>query len=146
MRVLITGAAGFVGSHFLEAMRRVCPDDAELIPTAKNAGDDVEELDIVDRSAIGAAVAHYRPSHVMHLAGIAALPAAASAPDVTWNVHVDGTLNLARAILEHVPDCSLINAGSGLIYGASAKSGLPLDENTLLAPVDDYGASKAAAD
>ena len=146
MRVLITGASGFVGSHFMEALRDVCPASAELMPTAKTAEGGAEALDITDRVAIDAAVARYRPSHVMHLAGIAAVPAAASAPDVTWRVHLNGTLNLARAILETVPDCFLINAGSGLIYGASAKSGQPLDEDALLAPLDDYSASKAAAD
>ncbi|TIV64852.1 MAG: NAD-dependent epimerase/dehydratase family protein, partial [Mesorhizobium sp.] len=36
--------------------------------------------------------------------------------------------------------------GSGLVYGESAKTGRPLDESTLLAPVDDYAATKAAAD
>jgi GDP-4-dehydro-6-deoxy-D-mannose reductase len=59
---------------------------------------------------------------------------------------LDGTLVIANAILEKLPDCCLINAGSGLIYGDSAKSGEPLDENALLAPVDEYGATKAAAD
>lgn len=146
MRVLITGASGFVGYHFIEALREVCPASTELIATAKTAEGDVEGLDITDRGAIDSAIARYRPSHVMHLAGIAAVPAAASAPDVTWRVHLNGTLNLARAILEIVPDCFLINAGSGLIYGASAKSGQLLDEDTLLAPLDDYSASKAAAD
>jgi len=51
-----------------------------------------------------------------------------------------------EAILKQAPGCWLLNVGSGLIYGETAKSGQPLDENALLAPVDDYGVTKAAAD
>jgi GDP-4-dehydro-6-deoxy-D-mannose reductase len=61
-------------------------------------------------------------------------------------VHVGGTVNIAEAILGAAPHCCLVYIGSGLIYGDSAKSGLPVDETTLLAPVDDYAATKAAAD
>jgi hypothetical protein len=49
--------------------------------------------------------------------------------------HLFGTLHLARAILKQAPDCLLIFAGSGQVYGDTAKSGLPLDETALLAPV-----------
>jgi hypothetical protein len=55
-----------------------------------------------------------------------------------------GTLNLARAILKQAPDCLLIFAGSGQVYGDTAKSALPLDETALLAPVNEYPTSKAA--
>ena len=146
MRVLITGADGFVGPHAVNALCDLFPSNLELIPTARTADGGTEALDITDRSAVDGAIARCRPTHVVHLAGITALPAAASDPDATWRVNLDGTLNLARAILAVAPDCHLINAGSGLIYGESAKSGLPLDETSLLAPMDDYSASKAAAD
>ena len=53
---------------------------------------------------------------------------------------------MAHGILDEVPDCWLIHVGSGLVYGGSAKSGLPLDEKALLAPIDEYGVTKAAAD
>jgi len=80
------------------------------------------------------------------LAALAAPGAAAANPDRAWNVHVHGTLNIAHAILDELPDCWLIHVGSGLVYGESARSGLPLDETALLAPIDDYGVTKAAAD
>jgi GDP-4-dehydro-6-deoxy-D-mannose reductase len=67
-------------------------------------------------------------------------------PDRAWNVHVHGTLNIAHAILDEAPNCWLINVGSGLVYGESAKSRLPLDERTLLTPLDEYSVTKAAAD
>jgi GDP-4-dehydro-6-deoxy-D-mannose reductase len=63
-----------------------------------------------------------------------------------WQVHLDGALNLAETILARNSDCWLIHIGSALVYGESAKTGLALNEQTLLAPMDEYAASKAAAD
>jgi GDP-4-dehydro-6-deoxy-D-mannose reductase len=151
MRVLITGARGFVASHLRDALVRICGTDIELIATAKESGPSpvygkATALDVTDRSAVAAAFQTFAPTHVVHLAGIAAPWVANASPRMTWRVHVDGTLNLAEAILAKNPDCWLLHAGSGLVYGESTKSGLPVDEATLLAPIDEYGASKGAAD
>ena len=151
MRVLVTGARGFVGSYLAEAVRRICGGDVELLATAKVAGKHsafgrVAALDVTDRAAVNAAVARHAPTHILHLAAIAAPAAASADPQATWQVHLHGTLNLAQAILDQAPECWLVHVGSGLVYGESAKSGQPLDENTLLAPVDEYAVTKAAAD
>lgn len=122
-----------------------------MIGTAKEAGEHpafghVEALDVADADAVSAAIARTAPTHVVHLAGIAAPTAAGASPQAAWRVHVDGTLNLSNAILRSAPDCWLLYVGSGLVYGETAKSGLPLSEEALLAPVDEYAATKAAAD
>jgi GDP-4-dehydro-6-deoxy-D-mannose reductase len=67
-------------------------------------------------------------------------------PEEAWRVNLHGTLNLAHVLLKRAPDCWLIHVRSGLVYGESAKAGRALDENALLAPLDEYSASKAAAD
>ncbi|WP_036540582.1 NAD-dependent epimerase/dehydratase family protein [Nitratireductor aquibiodomus] len=151
MRVLITGASGFVGPHLAWAFGDACKDDVEILPTARISTSHpvlghVEALDVTDRAMVDTAIKRHMPTHVVHLAGIASPVAAAKNPDQAWRVHVDGTRNIAYSIMEHASHCTLIHAGSGLIYGESAKAGLPLDENTLPAPIDEYGASKAAAD
>jgi GDP-4-dehydro-6-deoxy-D-mannose reductase len=150
MRVLITGACGFVGPYLAEALRRVCDEVAIVAtgttPEVHSRLGRVSALDVTDFAAVTAAIDRYQPTHVFNLAGLAAPAAAAANPKAAWQVHVHGVLNLAHAILEKVPDCWLLNAGSGLVYGESAKPGLPLDENTLLVPIDEYGVSKAAAD
>lgn len=151
IRVLITGARGFVGPYVAEALRRICGSGLSLLPTAKDAGDHpslgfVHSLDITDKAALEDALARYAPTHVIHLAGIAAPAAASADPEAAWRVNVHGTLTLARAILGKAPRCWLLNVGSGLVYGDSAKAGEPLDEATVLAPLDDYSVTKAAGD
>jgi GDP-4-dehydro-6-deoxy-D-mannose reductase len=150
-RVLITGAGGFVGPHLVNALRRFCGRDLAVLATTKTGGvlpelGRLESLDICDVEAASGAIAGWRPTHVVNLAGIAATAAAAADPEAAWDVHLRGSRNLARAILSTAPDCWLLHVGSGLVYGASAKSGVPVDEDTVLAPVDEYAATKAAAD
>lgn len=151
MRILITGAAGFVGSHLPKALTRACGGDVRLIATSKTAERhpvycNIEALDVLDRAAVAQAIERHAPTHVLHLAGIAAPSAANANPRLAWDVHLGSALNLGEAILAHAPCCWLLHVGTGLVYGQSAKSGEPLDEDALLAPVDEYGASKAAAD
>jgi GDP-4-dehydro-6-deoxy-D-mannose reductase len=151
IRVLITGARGFVGPYLVEALRRLYDSKIEIIATAKEAGHHallgpVMALDITDRAALDAAICGVNPTHVIHLAGIAAPIAANTGPEEAWRVHLHGTLDLARVILRRAPNCWLIHVGSGLVYGESAKAGRALDEDTLLAPIDEYSATKAAAD
>src|SRR5450759_4480232 len=150
-RVLVTGALGFVGPYLVEALRRSYENNIEIIATAKKAGQHamlgpVRAIDVTDRTAVEDAIVGSNQTHVMHLAGIAAPTAVNADPDEAWRVHLQGTLNLARVILKRAPDCWLINVGSALVYGESAKAGRALDENALLAPLDEYSASKAAAD
>jgi GDP-4-dehydro-6-deoxy-D-mannose reductase len=150
-RVLVTGALGFVGPYLVEALRRSYDGNIEIIATAKEAGHHallgpVMALDITDRAALDAAIRSVNPTHVVNLAGIAAPTDANADPEDAWLVHLHGTLHLARVILQRAPDCWLIHVGSGMVYGASAKAGRALDENALLAPLDEYSATKAAAD
>ena len=151
IRVLITGARGFVGPYLVQALRRSYENNVDIIATAKTAGchallGPLMALDVTDRAALEAAIASANPTHVINLAGLAAPTTANTDPEEAWRVHLHGTLDLARVILRRTPDCWLIHVGSALVYGESAKAGRPLDENALLAPLDEYSASKAAAD
>ncbi|RAZ92879.1 oxidoreductase [Mesorhizobium hawassense] len=151
MRVLITGAKGFVGPYVYDALRSVCGAEVAVIATSKDGGPHpafghVEALDVTDPAAVHDAIARHRPTHVINLAAVAALGAAQADPQNTWRIHVGGALNVANAVLANAPGCWLIHVGSGLVYGESAKTGRPLDESTLLAPIDDYAVTKAAAD
>jgi GDP-4-dehydro-6-deoxy-D-mannose reductase len=138
-RVLVTGAHGFVGSHLLPRLRAALPD-AEIFAPRFDA------LDVTDADGVADAVAALRPDACVHLAAIAAIPAARRDPDLAWRVNLHGTLNLARALLRHAPRCALLFASSADAYGASFARGVALDESARLAPRNTYGATKAAAD
>jgi len=135
-RILITGATGFVGPYVRAACAQAFAG-AEIINGS---------ADITERAAVLAMIADARPDVVIHLAGIASVPVARSNPDQAFAVNLNGTLNLAYALLESQPNALLINAGSSDCYGDSFRAGVPLDEHAALAPLNTYAASKAAAD
>jgi GDP-4-dehydro-6-deoxy-D-mannose reductase len=91
-------------------------------------------------------IAAHQPTHVFHLAAQAAVSTAQKDIRRTWAVNLGGTLNVALAIAEGVPECRLIHCSSAEVYGGSFQSGLPLDESAPLDPNNPYAASKAAAD
>jgi GDP-4-dehydro-6-deoxy-D-mannose reductase len=151
LRIVITGATGFVGPVLIRALRRLLPRETVVVATAQLACQDpllgtVEALDVTDRASVTAILVRHRPTHIVNLAGISAPPSATRDPRLAWSVHLDGAVNLAEVILGMGLDCRLVNVGSGLVYGASARPGHPLDESARLDPVDIYAVTKAAAD
>lgn len=150
MRVLLTGAAGFVGGYVAQALEEVDPS-AVVVATSRTGSEalhlrTLDRLDITSPHDVSAALARYRPTHIINLAGIAAPQLANADSGQTWRIHLDGVLILAHAIMNMCPNCVLVNAGSGLIYGATANKVSFLTEDALLDPQDEYGATKAAAD
>lgn len=150
MRVLITGASGFVAPHLIDALEGQYPTSLEIVATARTtpcvrAATSII-LDVTDEQQVQTAIKRFKPDQVFHLAAVAAPAVAQEDPDLAWKVNLHGTLNLARAILRHAPDCCMLNVGSGLVYGGSARANVKLHEETVLAPLDTYGATKAAAD
>lgn len=151
IRVLITGANGFVGHHLIVALRQQFGDDVVIAATSRLKGFSqdigvIDVLDVTDAHAVEQTIARFQPSHIIHLAGIAAIRDVIANTALAWHVHLFGTLNVANAVLEQVPHCTLLSVGSGQVYGASARSGRLLDEGTMLAPTNGYEVTKAAAD
>lgn len=140
-RILVTGAGGFVGGHLLPRLRAAFPE-AEIATPGLNGG----TFDIRDAHAVAELVRDTRPDACIHLAAIAVVSAARLDPNLAWQVNLHGTLNLATAIVGHAPDCLLLYPSSAECYGGSFRAGNPLDESAPLAPLNAYGATKAAAD
>jgi len=145
MRVLVTGAAGFVGRHMLRAFADTLPQ-ARVIATALGEQSGFLKLDVTDASATDALIAREHPDVCVHLAGITAVPIARRDPQRAWTVNLDGTLHLARAIVAHAPKAVLLFVSSADVYGGSFRSGVPLDETASPDPLNTYAATKAAAD
>jgi len=141
MRVLVTGAGGFLGGaiHRRLAQR----DDVEAIAAIRGPSPpypDALPLDLGDKAAIVDALRRARPDIVIHAAGRPrGLPGDFNADNVT------ATTNLAQAIGEASPSSGLILLSSAAQYGRSADR-RPWRETDPCAPVEPYGASKLAAE
>ncbi|MBB5374471.1 GDP-mannose 4,6-dehydratase [Acidocella aromatica] len=132
--VLVTGAGGFVGRHVCAALTAT---GAEIIRS---------EADITNRDELRAMIGNSQPGCCLHLAAIAAIGVARAEPDRAWAVNLHGTLNVAEAIRDLAPHCRMVFISSADIYGASFRAGMALDEQAPPAPLNTYGATKAAAD
>jgi len=151
MRVLITGASGFVGRHLIAALASL-PDKPDIV--ACTYGErasgllDAREisLDVTDAERTLAVIQAEQPTHVMHLAGISVISQANRDLRKTWDVNTQGTLNVVLAIKEAAPTCRLLFCSSAQVYGGSFRSGKPLAEDAPLDPENIYASSKAAAD
>jgi GDP-4-dehydro-6-deoxy-D-mannose reductase len=133
-RILVTGAAGFAGSH-LTALLEACGDEVVAF-----AGD-IRELDVL-RSEIAAVC----PDAVAHLAGLASVAQAWGAERAVWDVNATGTVNLLIALREAAPHARLMIVSSAEVYGVVPASRQPISEGEPMAPRSPYGVSKAAAE
>jgi GDP-4-dehydro-6-deoxy-D-mannose reductase len=135
-RILLTGASGFVGRHLTASVTAAFPDAALIMPG----------VDIRDAAAVAAVVQESLPDMCLHLAAVSTVAAAARDEDRAWQVNLHGTLHLAHAILRYAPRCVMLFVSSSDAYGSSFRAGTPVTEDVALAPMNVYGASKAAAD
>jgi GDP-4-dehydro-6-deoxy-D-mannose reductase len=144
-RILLTGAAGFVGRHLTTHLAHRFPA-TRLLATGDAAADGIARLDVTDVSSTRAVLEEFRPDSVIHLAAVAAVPEATQDAGRAWRVNFRGTRTLARAVLQAVPAACFLYVSSAAVYGRSFRSGLPVSESAPLEPLDTYAATKAAAE
>jgi GDP-4-dehydro-6-deoxy-D-mannose reductase len=140
MRVLLTGAEGFVGRH----ARAALADHALTAPP--RAPGPLPHYALEDADGLAPLLAAARPEAVIHLAAQASVAASFADPAGCWRANLLGTLALGEAVLRAAPDARFLFASSAEIYGLSFRAGAALDEGAPLAPANPYAASKAAAD
>jgi UDP-glucose 4-epimerase len=148
-RSIVTGGAGFIGSHVVDALLAAghevtVIDDLSSGSVAKvPAGARLCELDIVDRPALDRVFEEAQPSSVFHLAAQASVTASVADPGRDCAVNVLGTLNVVDAATKLGAPVSFTSTG-GALYGDEAP--LPTSEERIPAPLAPYGASKWAAE
>jgi GDP-4-dehydro-6-deoxy-D-mannose reductase len=136
MRVLVTGASGFVGRWMVDELRSA---GHEVIATPPH-----DRLDINDLPALAALIRSARPDGVIHLAGMAFGPDASLDPEGAERVNVRGTSTLLEAVRSISPRPAVLVAGSAEVYGAPNPGALPIDESAATSPRNAYGRSKLA--
>lgn len=138
MRALVTGAAGFVGTHLVAHLTERGDEVLTTDPT-------IDGVDITDADGVAELLDRTRPEVVYHLAGWADVGASWSNPTTAFRVNADGALNVLLAAVDSKVDRVLL-VSSADVYGAVSEGNLPITEDTPLRPVSPYAASKVAAD
>lgn len=147
--VVVTGGAGFIGSHLVEALladgRRVTVIDDLSSGREDRVPDeaDLERVDISDRVAIDEVFDRVRPAAAFHLGAQSSVTVSVKDPGRDCAVNVGGTLNVLEAASRHSAPVVMTSTG-GALYGNDAE--VPTPETHPPAPLAPYGASKAAGE
>jgi UDP-glucuronate 4-epimerase len=158
--VVVTGGAGFIGSHLCEALARrgdrvVAVDNlndfydpaikrGNLAALGKLPGFRFVEADIRDRSKMASEIASARPDAIVHLAAMAGVRPSIEDPAHYADVNVMGTVSvLDAAVAARVP--KFVFASSSSVYGNNEKAPFS-EEDRVDAPISPYAATKKAGE
>lgn len=152
MRVLITGAGGFVGKHLIEAIS--ARTDYEIFATAldeKEASnidlpeDHITLIDITDKNKVQDLFERVKPQQIYHLAAQSSVGLSWKIPNVTLRVNIEGTLNILEAMrCQDLSGNKILLIGSAEQYGKVTADDLPIGEEQGVVAGNPYAISKIA--
>jgi UDP-glucose 4-epimerase len=149
MRILVTGGAGFIGSHvadgFCTAGHEVAVVDDLSTGNRSNLDPSIKlyQKDIRD-PGLEQVFEDFRPEVVDHHAAQSNVPASVTDPVFDASVNVLGGLNLLRLSAAHGVRKFIYISSGGAMYGEPDPQELPVKESALVRPLSPYGASKHA--
>ena len=150
MRILVTGGAGFIGSHvaeaYVEAGHEVAVVDDLSTGRRENVHPQVSfyHVDIRDVEALESVFADVQPEVVNHHAARASVRESLEMPDLYAQVNVVGSVNLLECSRRHGVRKFVYISTGGAVYGEPQY--LPVDEDHPVVPLCPYGASKHAVE
>lgn len=145
MQVLVTGGAGYIGSHALRALLRSGHTPVALDNLSRGHREAVPsdvpfiELDVRDTEALTQALSAHRIECVMHFAAFAYVGESVAEPLAYYDNNTRGTLSVLEA-MERAEVTRLVFSSTCASYGVPEE--LPIRETTPQAPINPYGSSK----
>jgi len=146
VRILVTGGAGFIGSHVVDAYVAAGHEVAVLdnFSTGNeanlNSAAEVHRVDLRDRAAVEKVVASFRPEIVNHHAAQSEVPKSVADPGLDAHINIVGGLNLLKASVDHKIKKVIFISTGGALYGEPDV--VPADEDHPVRPLSPYGTSK----
>lgn len=152
MRVLVTGGAGFIGTHTCLALLRAGHsvhvidnlhnghhEALKRVERISNCRLDFKQIDIRDFKALDTVFASFKPESVIHFAGLKSVNESIFSPALYYDVNVGGLATLLNA-MDRAHCKSIVFSSSATIYGNPVY--LPCDENHPRNPINPYGRTK----
>lgn len=146
MKVLITGGAGFIGSHILAQLQGRRDMDVVVFDNLSSgskehvpAGMELVEGDVCDKDAVDALFAAHHFDAVIHLAAQTMVPTSVEQPVLDCRVNLEGVLHVLEACRTHGTGHILFSS-SAAVYGDNLN--IPLKETERLVPTSPYGITK----
>jgi UDP-glucose 4-epimerase len=158
VKSVVTGGAGFIGSHLVDALAArgdevLVLDDfssgkRENLAGALQAGAEVTELDVADAQTMFDAIGTFQPQSLFHLAAQIDVRRSMADPGFDARLNVVGTVNALEAAARSGASKFVFTSTGGAIYGEGAERGgeLPFSETARCEPFSIYGQSKLAAE
>jgi len=145
-RLLITGGAGYIGSHCARALAArghqiLVYDDLSEGHADAVLGAPLVQADILDTPRLQAALAEHGAEAVLHFAARCYVGESVQKPELYWRINRDGTRSLLAAMAASSVD-ALVFSSTCAVYGEP--STVPIAEDQPRAPVSPYGQTKAA--
>ena len=154
MKILITGGAGYVGSHVIKDISKTFKDAEILVVDNLSTGHReavlfgrLVEGDLRDREFIKKVVRDFSPEVVLHFAALIVAPESVLKPLEYWENNVVGTLNLLFALKELTEKgrkIFFVFSSSAAVYGTPEK--VPVSESAKVKPENPYGSTKAVCE
>lgn len=151
MRILVTGGAGFIGSHTVDALVALGVHQVSVLDNLSsgkreqvNAGARLYQVDLRDAAAVGETVAAEKPEVIVHLAAQMDVRRSVADPAFDAQVNLVGFLNLMEAARHDGLRRVVFASTGGAIYGE--QDTFPCHEDHPQRPVSPYGVAKASTE
>ncbi|WP_210483839.1 NAD-dependent epimerase/dehydratase family protein [Microvirga antarctica] len=160
MKILVTGACGFLGAHLIRGLAEAFPKARILATDMAPPGSDVlaywgassdriepTVLDVTDKVAVATVLERFQPTEIVHAAALTPTPEMESEnPSAVVDVNIGGTLAIVDAGTRLRCLRRIVVVSSAAVLGPAASYDAPVGEDVILNPTMLYGVTKVAAE